>query len=155
LEAARRTLGDIELDAASSEQAQATVQARRFLTQDDDALQHEWRGKVWLNPPYSQPLIQRFVEKLAAEYRAGRVSEAILLTHNHTDTAWFHQIFEAASAICFTRGRVKFQRFDGVSAAPVQGQAFTYFGSRPEAFAVAFSQFGTVIEVRTLAGDRQ
>lgn len=29
----------------------------------DDGLSHEWHGRVWLNPPYSHPLIERFVKK--------------------------------------------------------------------------------------------
>ena len=31
----------------------------------DDGLSHEWHGRVWLNPPYSHPLIERFVKKMA------------------------------------------------------------------------------------------
>lgn len=39
--------------------------ARRCFTKADDGLSKEWHGRVWLNPPYSRPLICRFVEKMA------------------------------------------------------------------------------------------
>jgi hypothetical protein len=47
-----------------------------------------WYGRVWLNPPYSQPHIFNFVRKLVSEL--DNIKSAILLTHNHTDTEWFH-----------------------------------------------------------------
>jgi hypothetical protein len=100
---------------------------------DDDvediaAVARPWHGRVWLNPPYSQSHIERFVHKLCDEVKAGNVPAAILLTHNYTDTAWFNEASEIASAVCFTRGRIKFVDPDGKEAAPTQGQAFFYFG---------------------------
>ena len=88
---------------------------------------HNWHGHVWLNPPYSRQLIRKFIAKLCNERTAGRVTAAIMLTHNYTDTEWFHQAVGAADAICFTRGRVKFFGPDGRIAEPMQGQAFFLF----------------------------
>jgi phage N-6-adenine-methyltransferase len=139
--------GAIELDAASSEQAQETIQAERYFTIDDDALSQEWHGRVWLNPPYAQPAIAEFVSKLIAEHISGRVPEAVLLTHNYTDTAWFHTIAEAASAICFTRGRIRFYNTKDEEASPTQGQAFSYFGGNLAEFVEVFRQFGFVAVV--------
>ena len=53
VEAARRVMGEIDLDPASSELAQETVRASSYYTKDDDGLVSEWSGRVWLNPPYS------------------------------------------------------------------------------------------------------
>lgn len=39
--------------------------AKNHFTKEDDGLSREWFGRVWLNPPYSRPLIERFVEKMA------------------------------------------------------------------------------------------
>ena len=139
--------GTIELDAASSEHAQQTIQAERYFTKDDDALSQEWHGRVWLNPPYAQPAMAEFVSKLIAEHAAGRVTEAVLLTHNYTDTAWFHAIAEAASAICFTRGRIRFYNTKDEEASPTQGQAFSYFGGNLAEFVEVFRQFGFVAVV--------
>jgi hypothetical protein len=96
IEAAREVMGGIDLDPASHPIAQQIVRAARFLTPDDDGLKQEWHGRVWLNPPYSQPLIGQFIDKLIVEMAGGRVTEAILLTHNYTDTAWFHRAEKSA-----------------------------------------------------------
>jgi hypothetical protein len=81
IELARTVLGNIDLDPASNAQAQKTVRADRYFTAADDGLTQEWRGRVWLNPPYSQPLISHFIKKLVDEVGAGNVTEAVLLTH--------------------------------------------------------------------------
>jgi phage N-6-adenine-methyltransferase len=144
IEAVRACLGAIDVDPASSARAQETVRASRFFTRDDDGLRHDWHGRVWLNPPYSQPDIARFVDKLLAEIGAGRVRQAILLTHNYTDTGWFHAAAAKCAAICFTRGRIRFVSATGGIAAPTQGQAFFYFGVDVDRFRTAFGGFGFI-----------
>lgn len=146
IEAARDFLGEIDLDPASSEIANKLVRAIEFYSLDDDGLTKQWRGKVWMNPPYAQPYIAQFIEKLCAEFDNAAVSEAIALTHNYTDTAWFHRAAASASAICFTRGRIAFERPDGTKAAPTQGQAFFYFGNRISEFVRRFHTFGLIVE---------
>ena len=119
----RDVLGAIDLDPTTSEIAQRTVRATNYFTQDDDGLKHEWHGKVFLNPPYSN--IVPFIEKLIAEYQAGRVTEAILLTHNYTDTAWFHKAVTAASAFCLTLRRIPFVGPAGNIASAQGGSPFS------------------------------
>jgi ParB family chromosome partitioning protein len=145
VDAARKVMGAIDLDPASSELAQQTIKAGSFYSMDDDGLRHEWSGRVWLNPPYSQPAIHEFMQKAVDEFKAGNMTECIALTHNYTDTKWFHLAAEHAAAICFTRGRIAFVSPDGKKAAPTQGQAFFYFGGRIDAFAAEFSRFGFVM----------
>lgn len=144
LDAARDVLGEIDLDPASSDAAQNKVQAKRYFTEEQNGLEQEWAGRVWLNPPYAQPAIAHFVTKMVKEVTVGRVQAAIMLTHNYTDTAWFHEAASVADAICFTRGRVKFYDKDGAVAAPTQGQSFTYFGQDKAGFAERFSKIGFV-----------
>jgi phage N-6-adenine-methyltransferase len=141
---ARDVLGTIDLDPASSEKAQKVVKAEKYFTKDDSGLENEWKGRVWLNPPYAQPLISEFVTKLITEVSVGRVSEAILLTHNYTDTSWFHQAAGISSAICFTRGRIQFYNAQGEIAAPTQGQAFFYYGRNVKKFVKVFSDTGFI-----------
>jgi len=147
IEAARAVLGSIDVDPASSELAQRTVNAKSHFTIDDDGLSKEWTGNVWLNPPYAQPHIANFADKMVAEVESGRTTSAIMLTHNYTDTGWFQKLARTASAICFTRGRIKFVSPRGEVAAPTQGQAFFYFGEGVDAFATKFSEVGFVVRV--------
>lgn len=145
---ARQVLGGIDLDPASSLIANERVQAKRIFTQDDDGLTKDWFGLVWMNPPYAQPLIAQFSEKMAAEWRKGDVEAAIVLTNDCTDTAWFHTLAVACTAICFPRGRIKFVSPHGESGMPTQGQAFFYFGHDVDIFADVFASTGFVVEVR-------
>lgn len=141
---ARMVLDKIDLDPASSVKAQQIIQADKFYDAASDGLKRNWHGRVWLNPPFAQPAIEHFVSKMVSEYRARRVTAAIMLTHNYTDTAWFHEAAGAATAICFTRGRIKFYKPDGGVAAPTQGQAFFYFGRSVAKFARIFGPVGFV-----------
>jgi ParB family chromosome partitioning protein len=144
IELARQVLGNIDLDPASCEYAQSRVRARRYYTAEDDGLAKEWAGRVWLNPPYSQPAIVHFVEKLVASVQSGGISDAILLTNNYTDTSWFHHAESACAAICFTRGRIRFEDETSVVSAPVNGQSFFYYGQRVDLFREVFGTIGFV-----------
>jgi hypothetical protein len=143
VEAVRAVFGDgIDLDPASNVEAQKTVCGKRFFTKEEDGLAQEWHGKVFLNPPYAQPHIDLFIEKLVTEYTAGRVIAAIMLTHNYSDTAWHNRAFAHASAICSTVGRIKFVNIDGSTGSPTQGQDFFYFGADAERFEEVFCKIG-------------
>lgn len=145
IELAREVMGVIHLDPATSELANTVVKAEHIFTIKEDGLKEPWHGNVWMNPPYSQPHIQQFIEKLAWEYQEGRTQEAIALTHNYTDTAWFHHATEHCKAICFTRGRIAFVSPSGDKAAPTQGQAFFYFGKQADKFNQIFRSVGFVV----------
>ena len=143
----RQFLGEFDLNPASSDLAQLTVKAKKYFTKADDGLKHEWHGRVWLNPPYAQPLMTDFVNHLITERKAGRVTEAIMLTHNYTDSAWFQDAAAVADAICFAKDRVRFVNPDpdGKPADCTQGQAIWYFGNRVAEFKKVFSQIGFVV----------
>jgi DNA polymerase len=144
LELARTVLTEIDLDPASTEAANQTVKAAKFYSLEEDGLKQEWHGRVWLNPPYSWPEIERFIEKLVAETEAGRVTEALVLVDNKTDTAWFRAANQLAAAICFTE-RIRFLRPDGgLGFAPTRGQALFYIGPNKQRFAEIFRPLGFV-----------
>lgn len=145
IDLARQVLGDIDLDPATHEESQKTVQAKKYFTKEDDGLKHEWHGRVWLNPPYSAPIIRAFAAKLCEEYRSGRTSAAIMLTHNYTDSDWFQKAARVADAICFARDRVKFYAPSGKVSTPTQGQAFLYFGNQRSQFVSVFGGGGFVV----------
>lgn len=145
IEAARHVMGDIDLDPASSAVANAKIKAAEYYSVDDNGLDQEWEGRVWMNPPYASDLIGKFCARLAASFDAGMVPEAIVLVNNATETAWFRLVADRASAICFPSGRVRFWSPDGTPGAPLQGQAVLYLGANVAAFSAAFSTFGLVL----------
>lgn len=141
--AAVRVMGGIDLDPASSLTANDNVGAATFYTAQDNGLVQPWNGRLWMNPPYAQPLIGQFAERMAEQYQAGNVKAAVVLVNNGTETAWFQTLSAHASALCFPKGRIKFWHPDKV-AVPLQGQAFIYLGSDPSAFIDEFRTFGLV-----------
>jgi len=142
IEAVRLVLGEIDIDPASSHQAQQTVNAKYFLTEEDDGLKHEWPGRVFLNPPYHRELAPKFINKLVEEYRFGTTTAAILLINNVTDTAMFDVAGRVAASICFPRHRIPFTQPNGAEVSPTQGQVFMYLGLDPERFEDVFCVFG-------------
>lgn len=145
IEDVRRVMGTIDIDPASNDQANETVQAVTYYTEEDDGLMHGWLGNVWLNPPYSRDLMPKFVEKLIDEYRAGNVSQAIMVSHNNTETRWFQSVAAVSAAICFPAKRIQFYEGDNV-ASPVNGQAFFYLGQNRQKFIDVFSEYGLIVE---------
>lgn len=139
IEAARRVMGSIDLDPASSEIANKTVQAKHFYTIEDDGLSCTWAYEnLWINPPYSSDLIGQFAKKIKVEM----YKQAIVLVNNATETTWFFDIVSRASAIVFPTSRIKFYKPDGTTGAPLQGQAFIYIGDNAEKFINEFFSFG-------------
>lgn len=146
IDAARACLGGIDLDPASSDAAQQTVQATTYFTIDDDGLAQDWKAKtVWLNPPYASGVIDKFIDKLCESYQAKSVRTAIVLVNNATETKWFQLLASQATSICFPASRVKFLDTDGdPTGAPLQGQAIIYLGTAPKKFQRSFSRFGVI-----------
>ena len=142
IHAVRAVLGEIDLDPASSDQAQENVKASRHFTVECDGLSQQWEGRVFMNPPYTVGLVDRFMDKLCEHYDAGDVTEAITVTNNSTDTGWFQRAIRHASAFCLPSPRIRFLSRSGERGPPIQGQAFLYFGATPELFVRHFSQFG-------------
>ena len=139
---ARKVLRNIDLDPASNAIANEVVGASQFFSIEENGLTKPWRGKVWMNPPYKQPMCKLFCKKLAAEFAVGSVTEAIVLVNNATETVWFQDLAKLATAICFIKGCVRFWHPDKKSATPLQGQAILYFGLQPDVFYREFVCFG-------------
>lgn len=138
IEAARFVMGSIDLDPASNDFANETVKATVYYDEAMNGLERDWYGNIWLNPPYSSVLIQKFAEKLVNS----KFEQAIVLVNNATETGWFRRLADEADAVLFTTGRIKYRKRDGEHGTPLQGQAFLYYGNRPETFLRVFGQFG-------------
>ena len=144
IESARAVLGVIDLDPASNPVANEIVKAEKFYTKEDDGLSFSWFGNVWINPPYAQPLIQDFANKIISE--RDNCNQLIVLVNNATETKWFQCLMQKADAVCFPKGRVKFWNPDKVSATPLQGQSIIYFGHNISKFLQEFKAYGFVLK---------
>jgi phage N-6-adenine-methyltransferase len=84
----------------------------KYYTEDDNALEQEWKGTCWMNPPYDQSAI--FIEKAYEESLKG--SRVVALIPARTDTKYFHNYCMQAEEIMFIKGRLKFG--DSKNSAP-------------------------------------
>lgn len=77
------------------------------FTEGMDGLSREWKGRVWLNPPFDRYRVGAWIERLA------RHKYGTALLHARTEAGWFEPIWREASAILFMADRIKFCRPDG------------------------------------------
>lgn len=146
LESARQVMGSIDVDPASSDKANELVKAGKYYTVENDGRDKDWCGNVWMNPPYSQPLIKTFSAALVNKYNQGEISQACVLVNNATETEHYQNMLNICKAVCFIKGRVKFIDTEGnASGAPLQGQTILYFGSNVEKFTRHFEQYGVIL----------
>lgn len=146
IELAREVMGGIDLDPASCEYAQRVVQATKYFTKEDDGLSQEWHGRVFLNPPYSRELRDKFVTKICEEYLYGNVTEAIVLSLNRTDTRWFNMLASFSTCFCLTNGRMSFYREnEAATGTGRSGHTFFYFGENPDRFKEVFKHLGNIV----------
>jgi len=141
IESARQVMGSIDMDPASSDIANESVNATNYFTKDDDGLNKEWEGNVWLNPPYAQPLISHFADSVVEQ--RNNYSQATVLVNNATETGWLQTMLLKCDMACFVKGRIKFIDMNGnPGGAPLQGQVILYFGSNIDKFYNEFKKYG-------------
>lgn len=104
-----KSLGPFDLDPCAGPMRHA----RRNIRRPKCGLSAKWKGRVWLNPPYSDlhPWLDKFAEH----------GDGICLVNSRTETHWFHRLAAKASAIFLLRGRIKFGRPDGSKNNPPCG----------------------------------
>ena len=116
------TLGPFTLDPCSPKVRPFDTAIRHYC-KDDDGLTQPWRGRVWLNPPYSRELLERFVRKMADH------NNGIALLQNRQDNIlWQEVIFPSAASMIFMRHRVKFICPDGRKSEPFFGSCLVAWG---------------------------
>jgi len=98
-------LGSFDLDPCApppERRPWATAERHYSKEEDGDGLCLPWRGRVWLNPPYSRETF-KWLARLA-EHGSG-----IALTFARTETNGFHaEVWEKAYCVFFFRGRLSF-----------------------------------------------
>lgn len=143
IDAARRVMGAIDLDPASSAIANLRVKASRIFTLKEDGLKQQWGGAVWLNHPFGKHTNKPWIAKLCAEYGSGRVTSAISICYASTSEKWFRPLLDFPQ--CFIHQRTNYFLPDGTLKKGVtKGSVVTYFGQDLQRFAREFSKIGTV-----------
>jgi hypothetical protein len=143
IEAARETMGGIDLDPASCFEANQRVKAGAFCTEEDDGLSVEWFGNVFMNHPFSRDGNAKWINKLVSEYEAGNVNQACCITFASTSEQWFRPLLEQPQ--CFLSPRTNYITPDGkVFRGVTKGSVVTYFGHWVDHFRKAFSKLGVV-----------
>ena len=143
IEAARKVMGSIDTDPATTASANKRIGAKTFYTIENTGLGKGWKGNVWMNPPYSQPLVAHFCDTFAHKFRSKEIKQGCVLINNITETRFAQRLMEISSAICFPAGRVRFLDTNFENAgAPLQGQMVIYCGNNTDSFVKEFSCLG-------------
>lgn len=102
--------GSFDLDPCTpAVQPWPTAQAR--YSRADNGLLKPWFGRVWLNPPYSNPGLKQWLARMADHGRG----TALIFARTETD-AFFRHVWERATALLFMRGRINFHHGNGARA---------------------------------------
>ena len=148
INSAKNVMGRLDLDPASNDFAQAQIKAENYYTASNCGLSKEGKGNVWLNPPYSRGLLDKFIGKLISE---DSISQYICLVNSSTDTKWCHELMDNSDAMCLTKGRISFLDENGIkSKGNSRGQIFFYKGDRVEDFIEEFKKYGKVVCLKSV-----
>ena len=169
IEAARETMGGIDLDPASSPEANERIGASTIFTIEDDGLAQPWAGRVWMNHPFGKsekacksqcaktscakrgyhllkdkPGNADWIKKLVSEFESGRVEQACCITFACTSEAWFRPLLRQPQ--CFLYGRTNYclPGGGGVLQGVTKGSCVTYFGQDVGRFAACFRHLGEI-----------
>lgn len=114
-----------DLDVASpGREATPWIPAVRFILAD--SLQAEWRGFVWMNPPFGArnglvPWLDKFVTH----------ADGVCLVPDRTSAPWWQQFAPRADLILFVASKLKFIGIDGKPGmSPAQGTCLMSCGAR-------------------------
>ncbi len=139
-------LGKFDLDPCSPVVRPIDTAALHYSLKDN-GLNQDWKGRVWLNPPYGR-VLTRWMQRMAKH------NDGIALVFARTETEWFSEfVFKSASAILFLKGRLNFHTPDGAmyhsnAGAPSVLCAYDAPGSHENSSRLMFSGIeGTYINL--------
>lgn len=108
-----------DLDPCAAPEPRPWPTARRMNARlDGNGLLIEWRGRVWLNPPYDADVIGAWLAKMAQNNRG----TALLAVRTEND-AWHRHVWPVATGMLFLRGRLHFCYPNGRVAKDSAGHA--------------------------------
>ena len=141
IEAARATMGSIDLDPASSAKANQNVLAKHYF--DKFGEHQNWFGNVWLNHPFSRENNTVWIAKLVADYKQYSIKQACCITYASTSEKWFQPMLSYTQ--CWLSPRTNYYLPDGTLKVGVtKGSVVTYLGPNKQAFYDNFKHLGKI-----------
>jgi ParB-like chromosome segregation protein Spo0J len=140
--AVRRALGRIDLDPASSREANKTVEATSFFNKRMDGLKQRWHGRVFLNPPFND--WPNWMSKLDQEIKSGRVKQAVVV--GPANISAFRPLLLRGGLLLVPTERPKFHdpTTDRLVDPPF-GSLICYVGPERERFVEVFGEQGLIL----------
>lgn len=144
IEAARKTMGSIDLDPASCFRANKIVKSELIYTEEDDGLSHEWLGNIWVNHPFSRTGNPMWINKLIDEHEKGNIDQACSICFASTSERWFLPLMKFPQ--CYLNPRTAFYDETGsLLGKGTKGSVVTYIGDNVQGFYDNFKEFGNVM----------
>lgn len=140
----RQFRGPADLDPCFDPTGLTLARRTYDIRQGQNGLVLPWRGKVWLNPPYSNPA--PWLERASLLWRSGRAETLAIVNVQSGAKYWRRWVWGGgAQAVCFLEGRVAFL-YDGI---PEKGnrhdQAVIYYGPHLAHFRRVWGRQGAVV----------
>ena len=143
VDAVRQVLGEIDLDPASSREANKVVRARSFFTVQSNGLKRQWRGRVFLNPPFDD--WPTWVTKLDRELASGRVREAVVV--GPANISAFRPLLQRGALLWLPNERPKYyDPHTDTLIDPPFGSLVGYVGRKRDRFLAVFGREGLVLQ---------
>lgn len=141
VDAARNTMGGIDLDPFSSYTANKRVRAENFYSKEEDGWNQKWYGNIWMNHPFSRKNNKALNYKIEREMC--NFKSLCFITFATTSEAWFRPFLKYPQ--CFLDGRTNYYLPDGTKKEGVtKGSVVTYIGPDVEAFYENFKDLGVI-----------
>lgn len=145
---ARSAMGDIDLDAASHWAANKTHRIPDYFDVNRSAFDHDWHGRVWLNPPYGDN--GPWFDRLLHFVDAGAVTQLCMLSPVwafNTDLA--REVMSRVSGMILLSPTPRFWGNADGKTGTNQPHAIIYIGHRAEEFFTAFAPHGIPFSIPT------
>jgi len=112
---------NFDLDPCSTED---NAKCDNFFTGEDNGLEQDWEGSVFMNPPYGRTIKQWVKKAYQESYKDG--TTVVCLLPARTCTQWWHDYCMKAREIRFVKGRLKFGA--GTNSAPFPSAVVIFDG---------------------------